>query len=120
MKKIGILFILFLLSKTLLGSADSIGRLSYGSPDNRSNNWSESAISSLEQETNGDEPGFFRDTAAPDPGGTTRPNTGDAIGQEAVLTDGLPVLIACCIALALIKCPEKRDKIGIIKSCIYR
>jgi len=54
--------------------------------------------------------GFFRDSSDPsDPG--TRPGTGEGIGQEAPLHDGLHVLIACCVVFLFIKIyNEKRHK----------
>jgi len=45
--------------------------------------------------------GFFRSSTETDPGG--RPGSGGGIGQEAPLGDGWPVVIACCVALILLR-----------------
>ena len=61
-------------------------------------------------ETFGNEGGFFRNsTKADGPGG--RPDSGDGIGQEAPIKDGLYVLLACCFVLGSVKFfVEKRKK----------
>ena len=59
-------------------------------------------------ETNEDYGGFFRSSNADTPGG--RPGNGDAIGQEAPLKDGLPVLVGCCLLLIVIKSVKDRRK----------
>ena len=48
--------------------------------------------------------GFFGSPSGADPldpGG--RPESGDGIGQDAPLGDGLSVLFVCCVALVLVK-----------------
>jgi len=52
-------------------------------------------------ESSEDYGGFFRSSSAGNPG--NRPGNGDGIGQDAPVGDGIPVIIACCIALGLLK-----------------
>ena len=54
--------------------------------------------------------GFFRSSTESDPGG--RPGSGGGIGQEAPLGDGWPVVIACCVALILLRLFDK-DRRGL-------
>jgi len=62
-------------------------------------------------ETFGNEGGFFRNsTEANGPGG--RPGSGDGIGQEAPIGDGLFVLTICCTCLIIAKLFYARRKIN--------
>ena len=52
--------------------------------------------------------GFFRNSSADGPG--DRPGSGEGIGQEAPLKDGLHVLIGCCLLFVVIKSVNDRRK----------
>ena len=52
--------------------------------------------------------GFFRNSSAGGPG--DRPGSGDGIGQEAPLVDGLAFLIACCGILIVVKTVREKQK----------
>ena len=59
-------------------------------------------------EANEGNSGFFRSSSADNPGG--RPGNGDGIGQDAPVGDGIPVVLACCIALVLLKFFDGKKK----------
>jgi hypothetical protein len=59
--------------------------------------------------SSGSSAGLYRspgDSNLPDPG--DRPGTGEGIGQETPIDDGLYVLIACCIFFVLVKTFRKK------------
>jgi len=61
-----------------------------------------------EETTNEYYSGFFRSSTADNPGG--RPDSGDGIGQEAPIGNGLPVLVACCLITAVVKYSQRNKK----------
>jgi len=110
MKKISSLLIIFCFIATSISYAQFFREHS----DNDNSSGSNSAVHDSNAgktvtETNDDYGGgFFRSSNADTPGG--RPGNGDAIGQEAPLKDGLPVLIGCCLLLVVIKSVNDRRK----------
>ena len=110
MKKILSLFIIFYFIATSISYAQFFREKS----ENDNSSGSSSAIydsnagSSATETDDHYEGGFFRSSSADTPGG--RPGNGDAIGQEAPLKDGLPVLIGCCLLLIVIKSVKDRRK----------
>jgi len=110
MKKILVTILIFLFTATAIGYAGIFkGQSEDNSSDNNSVSY-DSSVSNSEEISNEDYGGFFRSSSADDPGG--RPGNGGGIGQEAPLSDGLPVLISCCVLLGLLKTfNEKRKKL---------
>ena len=83
----------------------------YNSPMNRDfNNNNNISYSGEFQETVSEENtgGFFRNSTAGGPG--DRPVSGEGIGQEAPLVDGLAFLIACCGVLIILKTFREKQK----------
>ena len=73
-------------------------------PDEFSGNYGanyDSNSSYSEEITNDYYGGFFRSSTADNPGG--RPDSGDGIGQEAPIGNGLPVIVVCCLFLVVVK-----------------
>jgi len=103
MKKILNFFIVFL----FLATAPSNAQFFRDQSDSESS-YSSSSSSSYSGESSDDYGGFFRSSNSTDPGG--RPGGGEGIGQEAPIRDGIPVIIACCIALALLKIFDVKNK----------
>jgi len=103
MKKVIGFFIVFL----FLATAPSNAQFFRDQSDSES---SYSSGSNYSGESSDDYGGFFRSSNSTDPGG--RPGGGEGIGQEAPIRDGIPVIIACCIALALLKIFDGKNKDG--------
>ena len=111
MKKISSLLIIF----CFIATSISYAQFFRDKPDNDNSSGSNSAVHDsntgrtvVVTETNDEYGGFFRSSNADSPGG--RPGNGDAIGQEAPLKDGLPVLIGCCILLVVVKTIKDKKK----------
>jgi len=107
MKKILSTLILFCLIATSTSYAQFFNGRSGNGDSSENTAIYDNAVNSG-NETNEDYGGFFRSSNADTPGG--RPGNGDAIGQEAPLKDGLPVLIACCLLLVVVKSFNERQK----------
>ena len=101
MKKILITIIIFMFTSTVTGYAQF-----FKDNDRRettTNSSDESGYSSGNSEGGA---GFFKTPPARKPGG--RPETGDGIGQQAPLEDGLSVLIVCGVILVIVKVSKNR------------
>ena len=103
MKKIFNIFIfLFFISTT-----PNYAQFFKGQPE--TDNYSSNSNSENSGEaTYEDYSGFFRNSSAVGPG--DRPGSGDGIGQEAPLVDGLAFLIACCGILIVVKTVREKQK----------
>jgi len=109
MKKILVTITIVLFTSTAIGYAGIFKEQSDDISSNNTGVFSNSNNSTTEETTSEDYGGFFRSSSADDPGG--RPGNGGGIGQEAPLGDGLPVIVACCVILVLVKTfKEKRKK----------
>jgi len=109
MKKMFVTITILLFTSTVISYA---GIFKEQADDNSSNNtgfFNDSNSSNIEEASYEDYGGFFRSSSADNPGG--RPGNGGGIGQEAPIRDGLPVIVAYCVVLALVKTfKEKRKK----------
>ena len=109
MKKISSLLIIF----CFIATSTSYAQFFRDQSDNDNSSGNSGAVynsnaGSSVTETNDDYGGFFRSSNADSPGG--RPGNGDAIGQEAPLKDGLPVLVGCCLLLMVVKTIKENKK----------
>ena len=104
MKKIAIIIMVFLFAATATSDAGIYNRTDNGktSTGNGKTSGQSGALyktPAVDSKENFDSNALFKIPG--DPG--TRPDSEDGIGVEAPLSDGLPVLIACCLGLIIMK-----------------
>jgi hypothetical protein len=100
MKKVLITVIILLLAATAISYAQIFNQPEKETSGTTGSLFENTVSGSGEASTN-NSGGFFRSGNPDDPGG--RPGDGGGIGQDASINEGLYILIACCIALELVR-----------------
>jgi len=105
MKKTAIILLLFLFTSVVI----SYARVTDDDPsDNAASSYTGSISYTDETTTDSYTDGLFKNSDADLPGG--RPDNGGGIGQSTPISDGLFLLIGCCIVLAVAKTVNEKRK----------
>ena len=102
--------IIFWFSATGIIEAETYKKLEQDNTTGKAGALYNNNINLPEKEVSEDYSAFFRNSIADNPG--ERPGNGEGIGQEgeeAPLKDGLPVLLACCFAMIVVKSFQKES-----------
>jgi len=102
--------IIFWFSVSTVGRAETYRKLEKDETSGKAGALYNNNINLPDKEVSEDYSAFFRNSIADNPG--ERPGNGEGIGQEgeeAPLKDGLPVLLACCFAMIVVKSFQKES-----------
>jgi hypothetical protein len=108
MKKIIILTIIFIVSATSAGYAGIFRDQQENASSRNTSMQHENNAGSPEGTSSDDYGGFFRNSGPGAPG--DRPGTGGGIGQNAPVSDGIPVILVCCAFFIVIKILDENRK----------